>query len=112
MENSAWVVYLIRCSDETLYCGITNNLKKRFAAHNSGSGAKYTRSRQPLELIGASSGMTKSEALKLEYRVKQLPAAAKIIELNKDENIMTRSLNKGCRRLTVKTGYRHAAEKD
>jgi putative endonuclease len=72
-----WVVYLIRCSDESLYCGITNNLKNRLAAHNSGRGAKYTRSRRPVELVGASSEMTKSDALKLECRVKRLPADKK-----------------------------------
>jgi putative endonuclease len=83
MDNKCWVVYLIKCSDNSLYCGITNNLKKRFEAHNSGKGAKYTRSRLPLELVGASPQMTKSNSLKLEYRIKQAPAHEKIIELNK-----------------------------
>jgi len=77
-----WVVYLIRCSDESLYCGITNNLKNRLAAHNSGRGAKYTRSRRPVELVGASSEMTKSDALKLECRVKRLPAGKKSLGLS------------------------------
>jgi putative endonuclease len=78
-----WVVYLVRCSDDSLYCGITNNLQKRLSAHNSGSGAKYTRSRKPVELIGASSKLTKPEALKLEYRVKKVPAGKKISQLKK-----------------------------
>lgn len=86
MDNRQWVVYLIRCSDTSLYCGITNNLKNRFEAHNSGKGAKYTRSRRPVELVGASSEMTKSDALKLEYRVKQAPAGKKIFELTKRKN--------------------------
>jgi len=81
MNNRQWVVYLIRCSDESLYCGITNNLKNRLIAHNSGRGAKYTRSRRPVELVGASSAMTKSDALKLEYRVKHVPAGSKHYEL-------------------------------
>jgi len=81
MGNRDWVVYLIRCSDESLYCGITNNLQKRLAAHDSGKGAKYTRSRRPLELVAASSEMSKSDALKFEYRVKHLPSGKKIIEL-------------------------------
>ena len=81
--NGKWVVYLIRCSDKSLYCGITNNLKNRLASHNSGRGARYTRSRRPVELAGASLEMTKSEALKLEYRVKQAPAGSKISELKK-----------------------------
>ena len=50
-QNDRWVVYLLRCSDDSLYCGVTNDLEKRIAAHNSGSGAKYTRSRRPVELV-------------------------------------------------------------
>jgi len=66
-----------------LYCGITNNLKNRLESHNAGSGAKYTRSRRPVELAGASPEMTKSDALKLEYRIKRTPAGRKISELKK-----------------------------
>jgi len=95
MDKRHWVVYLIRCSDESLYCGITDNLKKRLATHNSGRGAKYTRSRRPVELVAASSEMTKSEAIKLEYQVKQVPATKKIFELSKgEETIMAMNLKK------------------
>jgi putative endonuclease len=94
MNKRQWVVYLIRCSDKSLYCGITNNLKNRLAAHNSGRGAKYTRSRRPVKLIGVSSEMTKSDTLKLEYRVKQVPSSRKIYELTKGENEMTKNLKK------------------
>ena len=94
MENRSWVVYLIRCSDESLYCGITNNLNKRLAVHNSGRGAKYTRSRQPVELIGVSSEMTKSDALKLEYRIKQVSAVKKIIKLTEGKGEITMNLKK------------------
>jgi len=85
---------LIRCSDESLYCGITNNLKNRLKAHNSGKGAKYTRFRRPVELVAISPEMTKSDALKLEYRVKQVPASKKYLELTKEENKMTKKLKK------------------
>ena len=81
MRDKSWLVYLVRCSDSSLYCGISNNLKNRLAEHNSGRGAKYTRSRRPVELICTSAEMTKSEALKLESRIKQLPAHRKIAEL-------------------------------
>jgi len=81
MNENKWIVYLVRCSDESLYCGITNNLKNRLIAHNSGRGAKYKRSRRPVELVGASSAMTKSDALKLEYRVKHVPVGSKYYEL-------------------------------
>jgi len=94
MDKRQWVVYLIRCSDESLYCGITNNLKNRLIAHNSGQGAKYTRSRRPVELVGASSARTKSDALKLEYRVKHVPADSKYYELIKDKDKMAMDLNK------------------
>jgi DNA-binding NtrC family response regulator len=57
--------------------------------HNSGKGAKYTRSRRPVELVGMSSEMTKSEALKLEYRIKQLSADKKIFELTGKGSGMT-----------------------
>ncbi|MDX2447116.1 MAG: GIY-YIG nuclease family protein [Desulfobacterales bacterium] len=82
MNRHEWVVYLVRCSDSSLYCGITNNLKSRLAAHNSGNGAKYTRSRRPVSLVGVSAKMTKSDALKLEYRVKRVPAGKKIESVN------------------------------
>ena len=94
MDKRRWIVYLIRCSDESLYCGTTNNLKNRLEAHNSGKGAKYTRFRRPVELVAASPEMTKSDALKLEYRVKQVPASKKYLELTKEENKMTKKLKK------------------
>lgn len=82
MGNSTWVVYLVRCSDNSLYCGTSNDIESRLAEHNSGKGAKYTRSRRPVKLIGISSKMTKSEALKLESRIKKLPAGKKIAKLS------------------------------
>ena len=85
MKNKKWVAYLVRCSDKSLYCGISNDVKNRLIEHNSGKGAKYTRSRRPVELVGVSSELTKSEALKLEYRIKQLPADRKITELKRKE---------------------------
>ena len=89
-----WVVYLVRCFDGSLYCGITNNLEKRLSAHNSGIGARYTRSRRPVELVGTSSKLTKSDALKLEYRVKKLPAGKKLFELTKGEGTMAKNIEK------------------
>lgn len=72
-----WVVYLVRCSDNSLYCGVTNDLENRLAAHNAGKGARYTQSRRPVELVAESPKMSKSEAFKLEYRIKRLPAHKK-----------------------------------
>jgi putative endonuclease len=89
MSAKKWVVYLVRCSDNSLYCGISNDLKIRLTEHNSGKGARYTRSRRPVELIGIGPEMTKSEALQFEYRIKQLPADKKIAALTGKEGGMT-----------------------
>jgi putative endonuclease len=86
MIDKKWIVYLVRCSDNSLYCGISNDLKIRLIEHNSGKGARYTRSRRPVELVGIGPEMTKSEALKLEYRIKQLPADKKMAELTGKES--------------------------
>ncbi len=94
MDKNSWNVYLVRCSDNSLYCGITNHLAKRLAAHNSGKGAKYTRSRRPVVLVVVSRSMTKSEALKLEYRIKQVAAGNKICELTTEEANMAKDLKK------------------
>jgi putative endonuclease len=83
MNKKEWVVYLVRCADESLYCGITNDIERRLIAHNSGKGAKYTKSRMPVDVAGVSSKMTKSEALKLELHIKQVPAGRKVFELTK-----------------------------
>lgn len=88
-SNKKWVAYLVRCSDNSLYCGISNDLKSRLLEHNSGKGAKYTRSRRPVKLVGISPQLTKSDALKLEYKIKQLPADRKIAELTKKEEERT-----------------------
>ena len=81
MIDRNWVVYLVRCSDGFLYCGITNDLKNRLKDHNSGKGAKYTRPRQPVKLVAVSLEMNISAALKLENRIKKLPANKKLSEL-------------------------------
>jgi putative endonuclease len=83
MSEKNWVVYLVRCSDKSIYCGISNDVQRRLKEHNSGKGAKYTRSRRPVALIDSSPEMPKPEALKLEYRIKKLPADLKISELNR-----------------------------
>ncbi|MBI4809657.1 MAG: GIY-YIG nuclease family protein [Nitrosomonadales bacterium] len=74
----SWVCYLLQCADNTLYCGITNNLDKRLAAHNSGEGAKYTRGRAPVKLHYRESCVDKSAALKREMEIKALSRAEKL----------------------------------
>jgi putative endonuclease len=73
-----WFVYLVRCIDGTLYCGITNNIEKRIAAHNSGKGAKYiVPSRRPCVLVWNETVDSKSTALIREAAIKKLKKAAK-----------------------------------
>ena len=67
-----WKLYIIRCGDGTLYTGITTDVEKRFAAHNSGKGAKYTRGRGPLELVYREECGDHSMALKREVEIKKL----------------------------------------
>ena len=73
-----WCVYILECNDGSLYTGITNNIIKRLDAHNAGNGAKYTRGRLPVILEEYKFVDSKSEALKLEYKVKQQPKHQKI----------------------------------
>lgn len=73
-----WTVYVVRCADDSLYCGITNDLPARLAAHEAGKGAKYTRGRGPLQLVATQRTRDKGLALRIEYAVKQLPRRDKI----------------------------------
>lgn len=74
-----WSVYLLRCADNTLYCGITTNLIKRLRQHNGElvGGAKYTQNRQPCELAYFEIHENRSDASKREYEIKRLPKKAK-----------------------------------
>ena len=83
MNEKNWVVYLLRCSDNSLYCGVSNNIENRVVEHNAGLGAKYTRSHRPVVLVVTSRDMFKVDAFKLEYQIKKLPADKKIAELEK-----------------------------
>jgi len=75
---TTWVVYVVRCADDSLYCGITNDLPARLAAHEAGKGAKYTRGRGPLELVATQKTRDKGLALRIEYAVKQLSRRDKL----------------------------------
>ena len=69
-----WSIYIIRCGDNSLYTGISNDVAKRFALHRSGNSqaAKYTRTRHPLQLVFTEEIGTKSAASRVEYYLKQL----------------------------------------
>ena len=73
-----YYVYILRCADGTLYTGYTDDVERRLRAHNSGKGAKYTRSRRPVALAYAEEWPDKSAALKREAAIKQLRRADKL----------------------------------
>ena len=77
MEHS-WKLYLLRCGDGTLYCGITTDVESRLEAHRSGRGAKYTRGRGPVELVYREEQANRAEASKREYQIKQLSRPEKL----------------------------------
>ncbi|CDS98617.1 GIY-YIG nuclease family protein [Vibrio coralliirubri] len=92
-KNADWIVYLIRNRHNALYCGVTNNLERRFEQHQTGKGAKALKGKGPLKLVWSFDVGSKSEALKTEYAIKQLPKSRKeklvslklIIEWQKDK---------------------------
>lgn len=72
MAENQNVTYILRCSDQTLYTGWTNNIEKRLKAHNNRKGGKYTRTRTPVELVYVEIHETKQEAMRREAQIKRL----------------------------------------
>ena len=73
-----WYVYIVECSDGTLYTGISNNIDKRISDHNLGIGSKYTKGRRPVKLLSKWDCADKSHASKMEYRIKRLTREEKL----------------------------------
>ena len=80
-----WYLYVVRCADNSLYCGITTNLERRVKQHNGklSGGAKYTRGRRPVELLACKTMESRSDASKAEWTFKQLRKPEKLIEISK-----------------------------
>jgi putative endonuclease len=74
-----WTVYIILCSDNSLYTGITNNLPRRFSQHGNAKGAKYFRGRQPVKIVYAEDGYNRSTGSKREFAIKQLKHTEKML---------------------------------
>jgi len=89
--STRWLVYLLRCSDGSLYTGITNDLPKRLKAHATGKASRYTRSRLPVTLVCSEPQKSKSAALKREAAIKKLRRTAK-------EFLVVKTPPKFCRR--------------
>ena len=78
MTDKKYYTYIILTEKDTLYCGYTDDVEKRYQAHLSGKGAKYTKAFKPKELVYVKEFPTKSEAQKEEYRIKKLPRQQKM----------------------------------
>ena len=93
-----YYTYMIRCEDNSIYTGITNNVEKRFNNHINGKGAKYTKSHKPKAIVYVDILENKSLALKEEYRIKKTLNRSKKLELieankNKTKDILDSVLN-------------------
>ena len=75
--------YIVECSDHTLYTGWTNDLEKRIEAHNTGKGAKYTKTRRPVRLVYFETFATEEEAMSREYHIKRMSRQEKIKLISK-----------------------------
>jgi putative endonuclease len=76
-------VYIVQCANGSLYTGYSKNVAQRIAVHNSGKGGRYTRANRPVELLALCPFATKSEALRAEYAIKQLPRHQKLAFIRK-----------------------------
>jgi putative endonuclease len=85
MEKSNHYFYVLKCCDGSYYAGYTNDLDRRVAVHNEGKGARYTRGRLPVQLLYHETFLSKSEALRAEYRFKQLTRKQKEKYIRKEE---------------------------
>jgi len=75
--SDAWFVYIVECADRSLYAGVAKNAEARVAKHNDGSGAKYTRTRRPVELVYLEPARDRGAALKREHEIKRMSAGEK-----------------------------------
>lgn len=78
---STWYLYLIECEDGSLYTGITTDVERRYAQHVAGKGARYTRMKKPVRLVGFRECGSRSEALKAELSIKKLRPQYKVIAM-------------------------------
>ncbi len=92
-----YIVYILRCADASLYTGITNDLSRRAAVHNSGKGGKYTRSRRPVIPVYWENVPDKSAALRRELEIKALTRAEKVALIETFSNPWDQDNNKKCK---------------
>lgn len=80
----SWLVYILRCSDDSLYTGITNNINRRIEQHNQGTAAKYTANRRPVDLLYTEPKPDRSTASKREHQIKQLNRKQKLALISQE----------------------------
>ena len=101
-QAKPWYLYLIECTDGSIYTGITVDVIARYEAHRNGSGARYTRSHPPARLLGVETHLNRSTASKAEHKIKQLTAPekrqfaqtlAQSVMLNKEQTGNTKTIH-------------------
>ena len=100
-----WFVYIMRCGDDTLYTGSTTDLARRLKTHNSGKGAKYTRSRLPVELAYWEEAADKSAAFRRECAIKKLTRAEKLLLIQRKEKDAMREMRRKERQVTAEEAW-------
>ncbi len=88
MISKCWYTYIVQCNDSSLYVGIAKDFNKRIAEHNSGGGAKYTRSRRPVTLVYLEKFSCRSKASSREYQLKKMDRNSKLKVLKDHGNIL------------------------
>ena len=89
-EQTSWAVYIVRCSDGSLYTGISNNVPRRISAHNTGKGAKYTAQRRPVTLMYSEPSKNRSTATKREREIKRFSRAQKLALITDSQLSLTK----------------------
>ena len=87
MDDKRHFVYILLTENNTLYCGYTDNVERRFRAHCEGKGAKYTKANKPVKILFQQEFSNKHEALLAEYRIKKLTRAKKIELIKAPQNL-------------------------
>jgi putative endonuclease len=82
-EKDRHYVYIVQCANGAFYTGYSKNVEQRILMHNAGKGGRYTRANRPVELVACCQFATKSEALRAEYTIKQLPRHQKLAFIRK-----------------------------
>ncbi len=80
-----WYTYIVCCKDRTLYTGIARDIDKRLAQHNTGTGARYTRSRRPVSLVYHEQFSSRADASRREYQIKKMDRSTKLQLISQEE---------------------------